>query len=144
MKSDMGFGHDYTEFEKLLPYELLPGERISNDPGTWDSKAFEIIEKATGRIVYSGVHDYPKSPAFCQFRCEQDKRWYALVSESYSSLSLIDLETGTKLDEAEGDMSPGNWCPLSIHVPTYLPLLHKWNVRDGETTKRSPEMGRYF
>ena len=111
-----------------LPSAPPPRERfeartktIETGEGTWEKLDVEIVDKS-GSIVASYERNYPSMfRTFEPFR--QGDRMLALISEHYTSSTLIDLSTGEVI--AAEEPSATGFCPVGFYVPDW------WDIHDG-------------
>jgi hypothetical protein len=122
-----------TDFE--IPLKPKPRDKYfikttpkPNKAGTWNSTIVDvyrrdIASKSTERVCQY-VRTYAMLQTFEPFR--QGGREYALISQDYTRISVLDLASGKVIAEELPSGPPGSgFCPVGFYVPDW------WDVNEG-------------
>ena len=103
-------------------YHAVESESIENAPGTWNSKQIDIYESDTK--IGSYVRMYPAYGERTFFPFEQDSKWYALFSASYTQTQLMSLPS-CEIIGGEEKVKGEGFCPVEFYIPNYVKLTYK-------------------
>lgn len=94
---------------------------IKSTDGTWDTLKVDVHD-SSGQILSSYQRNHPRLyRTFEPFR--QGSRMLALISQDYTSTSVMDLETGEIIASEMPDET--GFCPAGFYVPDW------WDINDG-------------
>lgn len=100
-------------------------ERKENRPGTWNSLIVTIRRKGSEEALFTYERTHPGMYyTFEPFRRYENGVWhdYCLISQDYTSISVVDLESGELLFEGRHDT--WGFCPIELYVPDYHDYSH--------------------
>lgn len=104
--------------ENESPRFHVKAQVITKDPG-WNYSLVEIFDGETRIGDYTRNYPSFAEATFCPF--EANGIWYALYSARYTKTRVMRLPDC--VDIGGEDASPGGFCPVEYHVPTYRPAI---------------------